>query len=261
MIFFSVSLSFSKSCSMLLLNLMEKKHIKDHGSGHPWSPDLTWAFIFHLFCFVPKGQFHSRFMSLYWKTIEHFQSHKILWNHKSNALDPKLNLWVFSPQRYLDTWPNEKCFSATTATLMLLSYLSQRLCLFCQIMQIGKGIVTCFCSWKSLSSKVIENNFLPYKCSLYCTICSLIICGSPIPWFQKVSGLLNAAAFPHGGWSLPPLPPTLLGGSEQGGSEENAELLKPDCCVHLGTAATGKVHGRGTFVPTIEIISLEKYFA
>lgn len=96
--------------------------IKDHGSGHPWSPDLTWAFIFHLFCFVPKGQFHSRFMSLYWKTIDHFQSHKILWNHKSNALDPKLNLWGFFPTkvlRYLTKWKVLQCYNCHIDVLVL----------------------------------------------------------------------------------------------------------------------------------------------
>lgn len=259
-IFFSVSLNCSKSCSKLLLNLMEKKHIKDHGSGLPWSPDLTQAFIFHLFCFIPKGQFHSRFMSLYWKTIEHFQSHKILWNHKSNALDPKLNLRGFFPTkilRYLTKWKVFQRYNChidalvwpVSGTLFVLSDNAD-----------GEGNCHLFLFMKVFKFQGIENNFLPYKCSFYCTICSLIICGNPIP-FEKSLGFWMPLLSHNEEWSLPPLCPSLLGGSEQGGSEENTELLKPDCCVHLGTAATGKVHGRGTFVPTIEIISLEKYFA
>lgn len=76
--------------------------------------------------------------------------------------------------------------------------------------------------------------------------CALIICGNPIPWFPKVSGFLNAAAFPRGGGS-------------KGQWRERWAIEA--CCVHLGTAATAKVHRRGTFVPAIEIISLEKYFS
>lgn len=70
---FSASLNWGESCSELLLHLLENKHRwKTAALTLPQPSDLTWALIFCLFYFFPKGQFYSKFMSSCWKTAEHF---------------------------------------------------------------------------------------------------------------------------------------------------------------------------------------------
>lgn len=114
--FFSASLNWGKSCSELLLHLMENKHRwKTTALRLPQPSDLTWALIFHLFCFFPTGQFYSKFMSSCWKTAEHFLSPKILWKLESNALDPNLNLacWPHVAPSGTISCQQERCNSSS----------------------------------------------------------------------------------------------------------------------------------------------------
>lgn len=167
------------------------------------------------------------------------------------------------------------CFIATVPWwCSSLSSQSRRICSFCSITKAEGALTTCFYLWKSFYSKSIQNNFLLCKCTSFCILCSLSSKTEiHLPSFKESSGFQILQFSRSTKVRLPAFPSSAAGSSEQRGQQAKTPLCVPDNTklsksyfyVHLLTPSTDekkkkRMHSRGTLVPTMEFISLERYF-